>query len=119
MRALIVSLLVAFAGSTVAAGNVTRTINFSSPGALDALEEDNPEHYAKVIEILRIAGDVSCETLPRMLKTQFDVKAARCSSALILTSYPAKRNVWFQLDDTAYAGNVVLYGVRGKLSPAR
>lgn len=119
MRVFVASLLVAFAGSGFAADKVVRTINVSDAAAMDALERDRPEQYAKVIEILRIAGDVQCETLPQMLKTQFDVKAARCSSALILTSYPAKRQVWFLLDDTAYAGNVVLYGVRAKLSPAK
>ena len=131
MRILAIALIAASVGSSFAGDEVTlagpqlppqkiaRTIDLGVPGALDALEQDSPGHYAKVIEILRAAGDVSCETLPQMLKLQFDVKAASCSATMVLTSYPAKRRVWFQLDDTAYVSNMVLYGATGKLTPAR
>ena len=98
---------------------IARTVDLGEPGALEALEQSNPERYRKVVQIMRIAGDVSCETLPQMLKVQHDVAAARCSSALVLTSYPAKRHLWFQLEDTAYVANVVLHGARGKLYPAK
>ena len=119
MRRLAVASFVALMGLSDASGSIPRTIDLGAPGALEALERSNPEHYGKVVKILRIAGDVSCETLPRMLKVQFDAAGARCSSALVLTSYPAKRHVWFQLEDTAYVANVVLHGVQGKLSPAK
>src|SRR5690349_5888110 len=72
-------------------GRAARTVDLGAPGALEALEQERPDHYSKVVKILRIAGDVSCETLPKLLKAQYDVAAARCSSALVLTSYPAKR----------------------------
>lgn len=119
MRALALLFALALAPCAGAAGKASRTIDLGQPGALEALEKSRPEHYGKVVEILRIAGDVACETLPQMLKVQYDVAAARCSTALVLTSYPAKRHVWFQLEDTAYVSNVVLQDVRAKLHPAR
>jgi hypothetical protein len=87
----------------------TRHVDIGDSRALDALQAQNPAHYEKVVRILRVAGDVSCETLPQMLKV-YDARNVTCSGALILTSYPAKRHLSFKLDETVYAGNVVLSG---------
>lgn len=85
---------------------------------LDALRAENPAQYQKVMGIISLAGDVSCEILPQMLRVRFDAKNVQCTGALILTSYPAKRRVSFTLEDTDFAGNVVLTGKPGTLVPA-
>ena len=48
-----------------------------------------------------------CETLPRVLKASIRADDIRCNSALLLTSYPAKRHISFRLDDVTYVSNVV------------
>lgn len=95
---------------SLGAAGATQHIDIGDSRALDALQARNPAHYEKVLRILKIAGDVSCETLPQMLKVQYDAKKVACTGAAILTSYPAKRRLSFELDQTAYSGNVVLTG---------
>jgi hypothetical protein len=119
MRTFVMLLLSAFVGTAFASEKVARTIDLGTPGVLEALQEANPGHYNKVTRILEVAGNVSCDTLPQMLKLQFDAAAGECRSVTILTSFPAKRRIWFQLEDTAYVTNVVLRDVRGKLIPAK
>lgn len=87
-----------------------RHVDLGDPHALDAIQAENPAQYEKVMGILRLASDVSCETLPQMLKVQYGAEHVHCAGALILTSYPAKRRLSFQLDDTAFSGNVRLTG---------
>ena len=105
-KSLVAALLAAL---VPAAGNAMAAVDIGDSQALDALQVRNPAHYEKVLRILRVAGDVSCETLPQMLKV-YDARNVACSGALVLTSYPAKRHLSFKLDETVYAGNVVLQG---------
>ena len=93
-----------------AGAHALTSVDIGDTGALDALRARNPAHYEKVLRILQVASDVSCETLPQMLKVRYDAKNVACSGAAILTSYPAKRRLSFELDETVYAGNVVLTG---------
>ena len=105
--------------SVVNASPVKQTIDLGEPGALERIEAQDPERHATIVKILRTAADVSCDTLPQMLKTQYGAKNVLCPGALILTSYPAKRHLRFQLEDTEYVTNVVLKDVNGRLRPAR
>jgi hypothetical protein len=94
-------------------------VDLGDPRALDALATEDPAHYEKVMGILQVASNVSCETLPQMLKVQYGAEYVHCSGSMILTSYPAKRRLSFKLDDTAYSGNVVLTGVQPRAIPAK
>ncbi|HUQ27170.1 MAG TPA: hypothetical protein VM051_01170 [Usitatibacter sp.] len=93
-------------------------VDIGDPRALDALQAENPARYEKVMGILEVASRVECETLPRMLKVQYGADSVRCSGALILTSYPAKRRLSFKLENMAFSGNVALTGAPSKLTPA-
>ena len=89
----------------------TRRVDIGDNEALEALRVENPVHYRKVMSALRDASaDVSCETLPQMLKVQYGAQDVTCAVALIRTSYPAKRWIAFTLDEVAFSGNVVIIG---------
>ena len=90
-------------------------ISIDRPGALEAIERDNPAHYRKIVESLRIAQHASCETLPGILKVQLDIESAQCSAYMLRTSLPPKAYVSFTIDDVTYASNVVQH----RLAPAR
>jgi hypothetical protein len=96
-----------------------RSVDIGDARALDALSQENPAQFARVAKILRVAGDVSCETLPLMLKVQFNARDVECNGALILTSFPAKRHIAFKLEDTSFAGNVVITGKPATLRRAK
>ena len=96
-----------------------RNVDLSDARALEAIRADNPAQYEKVMGILEIATDVTCETLPQMLKVQYGATNVECNGALILTSLPAKRHLSFRLDDTAFTGNVVISGKQATLHRAK
>jgi len=114
-RSLIAALAITLAPLAASA----RTVDIGDARELDALSRDNPEQYARVARILQVAGDVSCETLPQMLKVQFNARDVQCAGALILTSLPAKRRIAFKLEDTSFAGNVVITGKPATLQRAK
>jgi hypothetical protein len=85
-----------------------REMNLDGPGALEAIGQSNPAHYAKIIAILRVSQMEPCEHVPMILKTRDDVSVEnlRCESSLLLMSFPPKRHMTFVLDDVRYTSNV-------------
>jgi len=85
-----------------------REINLDKPGMLEAIEQANPAHYAKILTIMRVSQMEACEHVPTILKTKEGVSIddVRCDSFVLLTSYPPKRHMTFILDDVRYTSNV-------------
>ena len=86
-------------------------VHLDRPGVLERIQAENPGHYARIVEVLRVAQMEPCETLPQVLKIhpEASVSRVKCAAVLLLTSYPAKRHVSFALDDVQYSSNVVQY----------
>ena len=82
-----------------------------SAGALERLASDDPARYVKVAAILRAAELPRCDNdATRLLKAREDLKQMRCAD-LLLTSYPAKRHIYFVLEGSAYSARVTMrYG---------
>ena len=118
MRTFSISVLVALLGIAQAAPALER-INLDKPGALEAIEKEHPEHYRKIVEIIRVAQAEPCETLPQVLKTRFDAFDTVCKSYQLLTSDPPKRHLSFTLESTGYVTNAIQYNLRGKVVPAK
>jgi hypothetical protein len=102
-------------GAVLAPANGVR---LDAPGALEALRAANPEHYARAVGILRVAAEMPCEGLPRVIQADFQAALAQCRGALLLTSWPAQRDVSFVLGDTLYAARITLVE-RERITPAR
>jgi len=90
-------------------------VHLDRPGVLERIQEQNPGHYARIAEVLRVAQMEPCETVPQVLKTNADASASNvtCSARMLLTSYPAKRHLTFTLDDVQYSSNVVQFKTLG------
>jgi len=116
MRNLTLALLVGFLAPAYAAD---RIVNLDSPGALAAIEKESPDHYRKIVEILRVSETVSCETLPKVLHVQYGVADTQCNAYTILTSLPPKRGLFFTIDRIGYRTHVVLRGYEGRVMPAK
>ena len=82
---------VLMAGFAALPAMADRKVDLNDARALEAIRAEDPAQYEKVMGILKLATDISCETLPQMLKVQYGVKDVQCNGALILTSLPAKR----------------------------
>ena len=94
-------------------------VNLDRPGVLEAIEKEDPAHHARILAITAAAGEVSCEMLPQLFRARYQATVETCRSLVVLTSYPAKRHLAFELDGRAYVTNVVLTGQGAKLFPAR
>jgi len=85
---------------------------------LERLAAEDPGRFVKVEAILQAAGSATCENdTTRFLKASQDLKQMHCAF-LLLTSFPAKRHVYFVLDDVAYSARVVMTGKAGSVMKA-
>ncbi len=94
------------------------TIDLDQPGVLQALEQANPAHYAKVRLILQGVARNPESDVPRWMRVGFDARDVSYAP-LVLTSHPAKRRLSFALDDTRYVAVIVLTRLRGDVVPLK
>ena len=78
------------------------SVDLAKPGALDRLEKENPDHYAKVLTVQRAASAPSCVDELRVLKADLKLDDAACAAMTTLASYPPKRNVSVMIDGVLY-----------------
>jgi hypothetical protein len=114
MRALLIAAAVAALPVHSTEGQKTY-VHLAKPGAMDALERERPEHYRMAQEVIEAAQVETCETLPQLLKLRFGLENVGCSTAMILTSFPAKRHVTFSVDGIQYS----LYAAMTRLAPSK
>lgn len=93
-------------------------LRLDQPGALEQLAARNPEHHRRAVEIIRVAQTMPCGLKLREQLKVHDATVTMCDAALLLTSYPAKRDVAFAIEDQPYALRVTLLA-DGELLPAR
>lgn len=119
MRIAAAVLLAFLAPHASATGTPAKIVNLDRPGALQALERDNPDHYRRVTGILAVSQQTPCQMdeFEKVTRVRFDARAARCGM-LVKTSYPAKLQLSFALDDTRYVGQVTM-AMTERLVPAQ
>jgi len=78
------------------------------PGVLDQLKQQHPQRYQAVSALLRAPEHAPCQASElEVPKTRFSVRDLEFGM-MLSTSYPAKRDVSFELDGTQYEATVVL-----------
>jgi hypothetical protein len=95
-------------------------MDLTSPEALETLARTNPDHYRRASELLDAAAKTSCEfgeMRPILVKVK--ATAVNCPQSLLLTSFPAKREVSFMLDWTVYKARVTLRDAPPGLIPVK
>lgn len=105
VRALLFALALCVATNAAA----YRTVDLSEPGALEALQHDNPRHFAQVSEILRRVPRLEPRSVEGWMRARFDARDVNYSHRQLRTSYPAKTILSFVLDDTRYRAMVVVH----------
>ena len=95
------------------------TVYLDDSKVYDAIRAKDPARYEKILGVLRVAQAEPCETLPKVLKTQYRVDAS-CRAYQVYTSYPAKTLLNFTVEDTNYVAFVVQPKLSGgTLIPAK
>lgn len=103
MRRLIALLF--FATAAAQAAVVTNVVDLDAPGALQALRDARPAHYAKVQAILAMAVERPRAGVEKFIEARFD--ASDVEMLLWRVSDPPKLRVGFTLDSTRYTADVV------------
>ena len=75
--------------------------------ALEEMKKSNPARYAKVREVMASASELCGLNAARQWSVA-NVSAASCSGAFLRTSFPPKREIGFQIDDTWYVALVTV-----------
>ena len=121
MRILFALLISLAAASSLAQGVARYNVDLAKPGAFDRLEEANPDHYARVMEVIRVASRSSCVDDLKVLRVELQLDDATCFAMTMLTSMPAKRNVSVTIDRVrymTYAPIGLAPGTMRRLAPA-
>ena len=108
MRYLLLSsvLLLAGAVTATAAETIKRTVYLDSV-VLEEIKKSNPERYAKVQTVMASASEM-CKPNAARTWPLASVQSADCSTLVLKTSYPPKRQISFQIDDTRYVALVTV-----------
>ena len=119
MRVFAVLLLGCAAAMVYAEPPAKHRVDLDKPGALEALERENPEHFRRVSGILTLATEMPChiDIFAKVIRARFDAEEAKCGVPL-QTSDPAKRRLSFVLGETNYV-SIVKMKQTERLVPAK
>jgi hypothetical protein len=124
MRYLLLSSALLLAGAAFAARaeEPKRTVYLDSV-VLEEIKQSNPDRYARIRGVMAQASEM-CKPNAARTWALGATSAGDCSSLVLKTSYPPKRQITFSIEDTRYVANVVVLDAPalvkadpGKLTP--
>ena len=101
MKVLVAAVLLVASAAFADAPQPWRAIDLDRPGALAALKQDNPAHFAKVERIIAAAPRRAFASIPGWMRTEFNAKDVD-TSVFLQTRYPALARMTFTLDAQQY-----------------
>ena len=93
-------------GGVPRAAAIQRTV-YLDHVVLEELKKSNPQRYAQVRAVMASASELCRPNAARQWHVA-NVDSASCSSMVLKTSYPPKREIGFQIDDTWYVAHIVV-----------
>jgi|GEM_PF-5169577 hypothetical protein len=117
IRAVVLGIVVVFSSAAFAADEAMRVIDLRDPEAYEQLRQSNPEHFAKIQEVIaglreqpnRVEGD--------WLQMTVNARDVDLDRHIINTSHPPKQILQFTLDETRYLMYVVRSDLLGQPVP--
>ena len=82
-------------------------VDLNRPGAMERVRASNPGHHDKIVRILDGLTQRPYDDVPRWINTTFQARDVRFSP-IVMTTYPAQRDLTFVLDSMRYRGRVTL-----------
>jgi hypothetical protein len=103
---------------TAGGSSASGPIDLDVPGKLEAIERDNPGHFAKIERILAEVPrqPPNQKSVAEWMRTQFRAQDVQYSD-LVMTSLPPKKRLRFSLDDTSYV-KIVTLNWQARVTPA-
>ena len=110
MRYLLLNSALLLAGLLTVASAQTPSIKrtvFLDSVVLEDIKKSNPERYAQIQRVMASAGEM-CKPNAARSWALATASSADCSTMVLRTSYPPKRQIRFAVGDTWYIANVVV-----------
>ena len=86
---------------------IQRTVYLDSV-VLEDIKTSNPEHYAQIQRVMASASQMCKPNAARGWALANTESASTCSTMVLKTSYPPKRQISFQIENTRYIANVIV-----------
>lgn len=124
-------LILGLLGASLAAPPLSHAADILNPGAwaempgtmridnaddLELIRQTRPEHYKKIRKILADIQDQVEGKVGKWMQTTFDAREVSYEP-MLLVSLPPQRRLSFKLDDTRYAGVIVLTNYQAQMTP--
>lgn len=89
--------------ATFAADALAAAVDLDKPGALEALERENPGHYREVMREVARAQEIRIDREPSLRKAEtLYVEPRKRESMTLLTTHPAKKRLTLFLGGIEY-----------------
>jgi hypothetical protein len=107
------------ADSTSTPVTAPKVVHLDGAASLAQLAKANPNHAARAERIIAAAPEL-CKPGPEAVTfARFQADRIECDGAFLRTSYPAKQEISFTLDDTRYIALVAVADGAPRVIPAR
>ncbi len=105
--------------STPAPVAAPKVVHLDGAASLAQLARSNPNHAVRAERIIAAAPEL-CKPGPETVTfASFQASRIHCDGAFLRTSYPAKQEISFTLDDTRYIALVAVADGAPRVIPAR
>jgi hypothetical protein len=116
MRSLLLSSALLLAGvMAVASAETPKKTIYLDSVVLETLKNSNPTRYAQVREVMASASEM-CKPNAARSWALASPQAPDCSSLVLKTSYPPKRQIAFAIDDIRYVALVTILDAPARLT---
>jgi hypothetical protein len=96
----------------------SQAVDLDPPGVLEALKQDKPEHYAKVLEMMEKIQAVPYDPSGQM-DLRREVQTPDVTQRTMETSHPAKTRLTVPVGDTEYGITVIYTKNPATLTPVK
>jgi hypothetical protein len=104
---LLTSALLLVGAATAALADAPKRTVYLDSVVLEEIKNSNPDRYARIRGVMAKASEMCKPNAARLWPTP-TAATPDCSSMVLKTSYPPKRQIVFSIDDTLYITNVVV-----------
>lgn len=106
-RVVVLTGILAFSSAAIAADPAARIVDLRDPEAYEMLRQTNPEHLAKIQEVIAGLREQPQRVEGNWLQMAVNARDVDLDRYIIRTSNPPKQLLQFTLDDTRYLMHVV------------
>jgi hypothetical protein len=114
IRVVVFAGIVASLPAVTVADQALRIVDLRNPQAYEMLRQTNPEHFARIQEVIAGLREQPQRVESNWLQTTVNARDVDLDRHVIHTSYPPKQLLQFTLDETRYLMHVLRSDLLGQ-----